>query len=130
MLPRKPLLNLVCLAWTAVWMGVLAPGHERGVVQLPGGPACAVSATEAPADRPHACCSRPADTEDAPPADPASNCAVCRLLATLDAPPTIDLSVPPPTLLPWLTPLAPIAEAPPRPFLSTGNRDPPRRLPA
>lgn len=81
-------LRIAALAWVGLWFGLLVPWHTRGAVQLPGKNASLPSFTT--------CCapSKPADTasKDSPldKGGPASNCAVCHFIATLDIPlPTV-----------------------------------------
>lgn len=81
-------LRIAVLAWVGLWFGLLVPWHTRGAVQLPGKNASGPSFTT--------CCatSKPDDTaSQESPLDkggPASNCAVCHFIATLDIPlPTV-----------------------------------------
>ena len=97
---RSAALRWIVLAFTCAWFGVLVPIHQRGSIQLPGGgtSCCETKKTEtAQADVP--ACHRkpvaPADDHDAPPAKPASNCAVCYFVAALDLPAPVLLTVPP-----------------------------------
>ncbi|MFI4859096.1 MAG: hypothetical protein ACIAXF_00300 [Phycisphaerales bacterium JB063] len=79
------------LLWFALWMGVVMPGHTRGVVRLPG-----MADTQ---DAPSCCCNTDstcdlgAQDEDAP-ADPAKCCAVCYFNATLNTPPPLTFYTP------------------------------------
>lgn len=86
------------LVWFTLWMGVIAPGHTRGVVRLPGmddtssASACCCTDTQgscAPA-------TQTAETgpQDSTPADPAKCCAVCYFNATLNTPPPLTLYTP------------------------------------
>lgn len=78
-----------------LWFAVIVPGHQRGVLTVPGSDA-----------RP-ACCSRTGrmtvlksgEKPQRAPADPAKHCALCRFTATLDAPATPVLDVPESELL-------------------------------
>ena len=81
-------LRIAVLAWVGLWFGLIVPWHTRGAVQLPGNNAAGPAFTT--------CCapSKPANSnsKDAPlnQGGPASNCAVCHFIATLDvAAPTI-----------------------------------------
>lgn len=89
----------LALVWFTLWMGVIAPGHTRGVVRLPG-----MDGTDSAAA---ACCCDSAgtcdaadtpgtasDTDDDTPADPAKCCAVCYFNATLNTPPPVTLYTP------------------------------------
>lgn len=86
------------LVWFTLWMGVVMPGHTRGVVRLPG-----MDNTQSAAA--HCCCdtagtcdmtdaTAESETNDDPPADPAKCCAVCYLTATLNTPPPVTLYTP------------------------------------
>ena len=76
------------LIWSILWFGVIAPGHERGAVRVPGGE------TSTSSSHGHACCQRPTPntTDETPdPAapedeDPASACAICYLNGALHTP--------------------------------------------
>lgn len=78
---RSAALRWLVLAFTCAWFGVLAPVHQRGVVQLPG---------SSPAKD---CCTTKPKHGDTAPVRNTGNCAVCHLIATLDLPSTTDLSV-------------------------------------
>ncbi len=94
-------LKYVILAYTLCWFGVIAPGHQRGVVQLPGGQSGSspwsgdVATISALATG--SCCTRRGENaseqegqnSEGPRPDPARNCAICKLNATLDTPPTV-----------------------------------------
>ena len=85
------------LAVLAIWFGAIVPGHQRGVIQLPGqgGAAdkcCIVRLGKHDPETP----SRRNDSAPAPARDPAKNCAICVFTATLDAP-TQPLLAPMPT---------------------------------
>ena len=86
------------LVWFTLWMGVIMPGHTRGVVRLPGmddrqaDSACPcgdANSTGGPSSM-----TAEADTEEDAPADPAKCCAVCHLNATLSTPPPATLYTP------------------------------------
>ncbi len=78
--------SLALIVYTALWFGVFVPSHERGAVRLSdGSPTChAAHATCCPAtgttDQPN---------EPSPQRDPASDCAVCHLVTTLQTPPAV-----------------------------------------
>lgn len=100
------------LGLMVLWFAVIAPGHKRGLIRLPGSDRPAASTTPVPAvwggavlspGGMRSCCrvksavpppSPPAtddrgegETQEGPPReDPAVGCAICQLLATLDAP--------------------------------------------
>lgn len=90
-------LHVAAVMLVLVWFVVIAPGHQRGALTLPG-----------PSDaRTVACCplsavggtpsgsEEPGDSPPAPPChDPAQSCAICQLVTTLAAPPHLDLTTP------------------------------------
>ena len=93
---RSRSLNIAVLVFTAAWFAVVLPGHQRGVVKLPGadaspgytsGPQCALCEWTG---------GEPGANDDAPPSRrPApSHCALCQLIAVLDAPPITNLDAP------------------------------------
>lgn len=113
--------RILLLAFQAVWLGAIVPGHTRGVVALPG------SGSPAAGGGGSACCapveerschagggeSRTAGksgtggkgqpgTDD--PAQRASHCAVCFFAVRMTLPPVVDLTAPPLELLDVLSP--------------------------
>ncbi|MDH3583217.1 MAG: hypothetical protein OER86_03290 [Phycisphaerae bacterium] len=98
---RSPRLRLAVLLWLGWWFGWMVPAHQRGFVTLDPQPA---------GDRSHAtkaCCAPVSPASDQDPAskfpDPASRCALCFLVATLDVPPPVTWFQPPVDLLTTLT---------------------------
>jgi hypothetical protein len=91
---RSRTLRIAILIFQALWLGVLVPGHRRGVVALPGEQnfaafssersCCAVDGSEH-RHLPQVPCSR----------DPAKHCAICHLAMRLSTPPAIDIVLPP-----------------------------------
>lgn len=95
MAPRG--LRILVLIWAAWWLGVFAPGHERGKVKVAG-------------VHPRKCSSCPNESPASePPPSRAACCAVCYLNARLDQPPVVDLSVAAAGLLDELVPLPAVA---------------------
>ena len=86
------------LVWFTLWMGVIMPGHTRGIVRLPGMDEAQSRATCCCDDGTGACTpdgsTADAETEDDTPTDPAKCCAVCYFNATLNTPPPITLYSP------------------------------------
>ena len=93
---RSRSLNIAVLVFTAAWFAVVLPGHQRGVVRLPGsdasrsytsGSQCALCQwTGGGTSR---------DEDGSPSRRPApSHCALCQLIAVLDAPPITNLDAP------------------------------------
>jgi hypothetical protein len=88
------LLRLAMLLFQAIWLNAIVPGHQRGLVGVPG-ERCAAGHTN-PGD----CCAEMAASSGRRPAspasgDPASHCAICHFAAALLAPPPINLAPPP-----------------------------------
>ena len=75
--------RILLLALVAVWYGAVLPGHQRGVVQMPG----------AGADP---CCERDAqhESKDSSKAPAPRSCAVCFHMAALEqaAPPDLGIA--------------------------------------
>lgn len=75
------------LAWVVLWLAVIAPGHERGMIR-----------TDSPekSDKASCCASHgSSESSDKKPSkdDAARHCALCYLNASLDLPLTFDLSL-------------------------------------
>jgi hypothetical protein len=116
-------LRLICLGWLVVWFGVVAPGHERGVVTLPG-MGCADRSSTSTDNQPAATCC--AGKESETPDERVRRCAICQLLATLSPPaPPIVWDAPPTALLDWLPLIQPVAPEAYEPILSHRGRAPP-----
>jgi len=91
---RGRALRILLLVFEALWLNVMVPGHQRGVVPLPGEKraVCEAQATDS--------CDCPTAQPSAPPkekgrGDPAKRCAICYFAARLCTPPVIDLTLPP-----------------------------------
>jgi len=93
---RSCRLQIAVLIFVATWFGLVLPGHQRGLIKVPG--------AEATASADGGCCAsrceptgEPAPGGDAPrPAkDPTRHCAVCTIIAMM-----LEVAVyqPPPTL--------------------------------
>jgi hypothetical protein len=83
-------LHLAVLIFQALWLNVIVPGHQRGVVQLQGS-----EKVSQPVGCPF-CCECGATSKNtksnSPPAAP-GNCAICSFAAHLCVPPVVDLSL-------------------------------------
>jgi hypothetical protein len=90
---RSRTARAVVLAFQALWLNVVLPGHQRGVVALPGS-ACANCQLALSAPCQHGSASGTSDSNKPAPGDPASHCAICHFAAMLSLPPVIDLSPP------------------------------------
>lgn len=94
---RRRATELVVLMLAIAWFGVLAPGHRRGQVRLPGTNAL-VTTSYCRADRsglPRSCRSDALNAGSGEPASkrqdlPADDCAVCQIIVTLQAPPVFE----------------------------------------
>jgi hypothetical protein len=124
--------RIFLLAFQAVWLGAIVPGHTRGVVTLPGSePAAGGCCASAEAKACHADGS-PADGENRPgdgkrgagdPAGRAARCALCFFAARLTLPPVIDLAAPALELLAVLSADVPpdvVSRPPLLPYLARG----------
>jgi hypothetical protein len=82
--------HLFLLVFQALFLNVVVPGHERGIVQLAGSP-CESCQSSRPA--PRSCCTNRTDSTRQP-ADPdrPSHCAVCSFAANLCIPPVFHLT--------------------------------------
>ena len=88
--------RVALLVFEALWLNVIVPGHQRGVVRLPGESCPACEADSAPRECCHAQATRQSiPTKHKPAGDPAQHCAICYFAARLCTPPVIDLSPPP-----------------------------------
>jgi hypothetical protein len=77
--------RILLLAIVAVWYGAVLPGHQRGIVQLPG------ASTDACCQGNHS--DHPGDPAEAPAGSPRT-CAVCFYMGALlqAAPPVLDIA--------------------------------------
>jgi hypothetical protein len=66
--------RILSILFFTFWFTIFLPGHERGVIKVPGELTCS-SSTDS-------CCPE----DQAPKEDPAATCAICQLIATLDTP--------------------------------------------
>jgi hypothetical protein len=93
---RRGWFSLAFAIFQTVWLNVVIPGHQRGVVQLPG----AASAC------PCCCCADAhggnSDSKSLP-AKP-GQCALCFFAAHLSTPPVLNISLPPLRLLQLVQP--------------------------
>ncbi|MEM0914033.1 MAG: hypothetical protein AAGK09_05415 [Planctomycetota bacterium] len=140
-LHRHVVSRTLVLVWTVLWLAVIAPGHQRGVLRVDGEvtaaasdpwsllamsdvgirPTCYVSATRVNCPL---CPTKTAPTGGGD-EDPAKSCALCKLNTTL-APPPPTLLAPMPIERVWAAnarPTAPIASLITPPCF--GSRGPP-----
>lgn len=91
--------TILLLAFQALWLNVILPGHTRGIVTMPGWKPAACHAETAATS----CCASPDEPFDDKPGTPdnerAANCAVCFFAARLTTPPGITFDLTPGTLL-------------------------------
>jgi|GEM_PF-4715997 len=110
-------LKLTTLIWMSLWLLVVMPGHKRGIVRMPfsntAATCCSVpiesvsccSPTQAPGANqdtnqtttqgcPHPSSSS-ASTSQAPPTDPAKDCALCYLRGVMELPAEVAFDPPP-----------------------------------
>lgn len=90
---RSRFARVVVLAFQALWLNVILPGHQRGIVALPGS-ACESCRLAESAPCQHGSTNAPSDSNKSGPGDPASHCAICHFAAMLSLPPVVDLSPP------------------------------------
>ncbi len=109
---RTRLPAILLLAWLVPFLGVIAPGHQRGVIGVPGSERVEASAASC------VLCEvwlggdgrgRDDSNEPSSPADPATGCAVCHFNGTLLNPPVFALPNLKPVRLDW--PAADVAVA-------------------
>jgi hypothetical protein len=113
--------TIALVVFEAFWLNVVVPGHQRGIVQLPGSnsePSCPFCSTgETPSSPSHSA------SKSGAPRAPAGTCAICAFAAHLSLPPVVDFSLPPLKLLGRIadqTPRPPIARIVLVPFDSRG----------
>lgn len=102
-------MRILVLLWAAWWLSVFMPGHQRGAVKVAG------------ADEATTCANCPAPVKSdpsQPPVESSACCAVCFLVAGLNTPPVVDLSVPALGLLDELSPLTVVAQRTSAPTLA------------
>ena len=97
-------LRLGMVLFQLVWLGALLPGHKRGQVTVPGSelgrqtnsdPCCHGNrpAIRNTTDKPSACTPNTVPDKNKHPGERASHCAICYIVATLQAPEPIDAEV-------------------------------------
>ncbi|MBI1367039.1 MAG: hypothetical protein GC162_00145 [Planctomycetes bacterium] len=111
---QRRITPIATLLWLSLWLGVIVPVHTRGGIS---DDACAAHGKS--------CCAAPADAPPTPKDQPMRHCAVCDLVARLDATPPPDLSLPPAGLALRLTPPAPEASPRAAHFVHYFERGPP-----
>ncbi len=88
--------TIALVVFEAFFLNVVIPGHQRGIVQLPG-------ANSAPIATCPFCCadesSGHSGSKPGSPAGPPGTCAICSFAAQLSLPPVVDFSLPPLKLL-------------------------------
>lgn len=116
--------RLVMIAFTAVWFGVVLPGHERGVITVPSSTnneSCGSCESESHC----AVDSDPAGDKSLPQNTPASRCAICKFIGTLDLPVLVTLTSPVSEQIAVLNWAAPKAVCVLAPIEQTSGRAPP-----
>ena len=99
---RSRALHILVLAWQALWLLVLVPGHTRGQILVPGSAAPAAVAHGGPTlSAIEGCCATP---DAGQPERPGGRCAVCQFIASMSTPPTVVLPAAELTLLDLLPP--------------------------
>ena len=101
---RVSLTRISVLAFAAFWFGVYLPGHERGVIQLPGrADNCHASGSAASGK---SCCpsAKESTKPGAPDAPKRGNCAVCFHMTMLGTTAWFIVSLPDSQLLSTLAP--------------------------
>jgi Protein of unknown function (DUF2946) len=98
---RRPF-HLALLIFQALWLNVIVPGHQRGIVQLPNLHASASTACDSGC--PFCACNQGNPAKSKSPTNRSENCAICSFAAYLSVPPTIDLTPPPLRFLHRVTP--------------------------
>jgi len=98
---RRRWFSLAIALFEAFFLNVVVPGHQRGVVQLPGSDSSPTQSC------PFCCCqtSSPADSkhsQDNNSSKHAGTCAICAFAAHLSVPPVFNISLAP------LMPLGPL----------------------
>lgn len=96
-------LRVAILLLQAVWFNAIVPGHQRGMVALPG-ETCAACQPDTDACCPEMAAPKPPQRKAPASGDPASHCAICHFAAALSTPPAIEFSPPPLTFLQSIEP--------------------------
>lgn len=96
---RSRPLRLVILAFQAIWLNAIVPGHTRGGVQVAGSECQACGIAPAPLAARPCCHPDTKSSHDSPrapiPGDPASHCAICYFAAMLSPAVAVDITHPP-----------------------------------
>lgn len=108
------------LLWS-VWFGLIIPGHQRGIVALPGTQQASGECPVLGGDSVQASCCKSQPGRG----DPVRHCAICKLVAMLDIPAAVNNDVPPLGLVGLADPVAPIAVYPPSTVSVHTGRAPP-----
>ena len=103
---RSRRLRILMLAFVALWFGMVLPGHERGIVKLPGLDKASASDAASCETRSscHTCCPTESGTGDSSTSPDSGHCAICYLIGVLDVPVAISFTLPDPQLLDCLSP--------------------------
>jgi hypothetical protein len=119
---RKAFIFLI-VAFQALWMNVLLPGHTRGLITVAG-------FQEHPAGKAaHACCAADEGAgrkSDRPSKERVANCAICAFAAHLSTPPVVEFAVGPGELLCVLPEPGARSATTPELVLAYMGRGPPR----
>ena len=115
--------RLALVAFQFLWLNIIVPGHQRGIVSLPGTQCEACETPAAPPAR--ACCAHHPKTPPAVPLDKANHCAICFFAARLSPAIAVDFTHPPLRMIARLdAPLAPLIHSPEFAFTYHGRAPP------
>jgi len=105
---RATWLRILILLFEALWLNAIVPGHQRGMVPLPG-ESCETMGMAGPSSA-RACCEHRSDGRSTPiqHGDPAQHCAICYFAARLTVPPPIDFAPRPTALVERVKQTAPV----------------------
>jgi hypothetical protein len=93
---RSTAFRIFFVAFQAIWLNAVVPGHTRGAITLCGASTATVAATDAATGpRQTACCptKKPA-SDPAPAGQKSDHCAVCHFAARVTPPPAFDFTLP------------------------------------
>ena len=94
---RRRILAISLAIFEAIWLNIIVPGHQRGVIQVAGSKAAVQAAC------PFCCCGQSNHAgangnkgdQSNDPKQPHGYCAICYFMAGLTVAPAVDLSLPP-----------------------------------
>ena len=83
--------RIALIVFQTVWLNVILPGHQRGLIVIPGDDLACHASLASPSAH-HSCC--PTKESGAPDPDRKSRCAICFFAAKLTPGVVIDLTPP------------------------------------